>query len=67
MLLLLWLHWLHKMAKVKFLKGFGGMKKGDISSNLDGILASKLVNVLKVAEYVADKLTKELKKVTKTK
>jgi len=55
------------MAKVRFIKGFGGMKKGDISSNFDGILASKLVNVLKVAEYVTDKQTKELKKVTKTK
>lgn len=55
------------MAEVRFIKGFGGMKKGDISSNFDGILASKLVNVLKVAKYVTDKQTKELKKVTKTK
>jgi butyrate kinase len=42
------------MIVVKFLKDFAGKNKGDLSSNLDGILASKLVNVLKVAEYVTE-------------
>lgn len=53
------------MVKIKFLENFAGKKAGEVFE-CDSMLASHLVNVDLVAEFVTDEI-KEVKKKTTTK